>query len=179
MNKDNHIDGRLLGGHHPLEDQWGKEKPVYAKEATVIAWPADNPGVIETTEAVMTFQAGDYIVTDNPPTHAWPIHKLVFESTYVEVGTSFEPRVHVPNVAPMMGVTEDARLDVRGMPQQGEPRSPSSTFREEARQAQIRSEKAAERIQKIAAQSPAPARAAAPRSAPSRPSAPSRSAKGK
>ena len=55
----------------------------YRKTATVFATPALTDGEIETPEGVMRFAAGDYIVTDNPPTHAWPVKRAVFEATYV------------------------------------------------------------------------------------------------
>lgn len=64
----------------PLEDEDAYE---YKKIATVFAQVAPERGVVYTPEGVMDFDKGDYIVTDNPVTHAWPVKKEVFERTYV------------------------------------------------------------------------------------------------
>lgn len=68
---------------HPIlgmvdESEW----PVYVKTGTVIAVPAPRAGTIVTLEGEMAFHGDDYVVTDNPPTHAWPVRKDVFERTY-------------------------------------------------------------------------------------------------
>lgn len=57
----------------------------YRKTATVLAAIAERDGIIETPEGDMQFHKGDYIVTDDPPTHSWPVHKETFESTYEEI----------------------------------------------------------------------------------------------
>ena len=77
------IDGRLNAiSEHPLKDQQPGE---YRKTATVLAVQARDPGIVFTPEGPMEFHAGDYIVTDNPPTHAWPVKAHIFESTYVGI----------------------------------------------------------------------------------------------
>lgn len=79
VNRGNRIMGRKID-RHPL---LGAEPlAVYVKEASVIAGQALQSGVVVTPEGEMTFQPGDYIVTDNPPTHAWPVRQQVFELTY-------------------------------------------------------------------------------------------------
>jgi hypothetical protein len=74
------IDGRHLYGRHP-----GQYPAEYRKTATVLATVAPQAGVVATPEGEMSFDAGDYLVTDNPPTHAWPVKRDVFERTYVQV----------------------------------------------------------------------------------------------
>lgn len=56
----------------------------YRKAAAVLAERATEAGVISTPEGDMHFAAGDYLVTDSPPTHAWPVKREVFERTYVD-----------------------------------------------------------------------------------------------
>lgn len=87
VNRSNVIPGRNID-RHPLEG----EQPlgIYLKGATVIAGQAQISGVVQTPEGEMTFQPGDYIATDNPPTHAWPIRQQVFETTY-EIYESLSP----------------------------------------------------------------------------------------
>ena len=80
VNRNNRIEGRNIG-RHPLSDESG-QLGIYAKHGSVIAGMAEQPGLITTPEGEMTFQAGDFIVTDNPPTHAWPVRSDVFKSTY-------------------------------------------------------------------------------------------------
>ena len=80
-----HIEGQKIG-----PDFWkgpeGAPGPVeYVKTATVLAMPLTYPSIIQTPEGEMTANAGDYLVTDNPPTHAWPVKREVFERTYVAV----------------------------------------------------------------------------------------------
>ena len=74
------IDGRNIS-KHPLDaDAIG-----YRKIGTVLAAEVQHDGVVFTPEGEMQFHAGDYIITDNPVTHAWPCKKEVFERTYVLV----------------------------------------------------------------------------------------------
>lgn len=80
MNRDNVIQGQRID-RHPFSDREA-ELGVYLKGSTVIAAQAMQAGVVKTPEGEMRFQAGDYIVTDNPPTHAWPVRQQVFEQTY-------------------------------------------------------------------------------------------------
>lgn len=65
---------------HPLGivRRWGKIGLVLAGQSPV-------PGYVSTPEGLMTFSAGDYLVTDDPPTHCWPVKKEIFERTYAEV----------------------------------------------------------------------------------------------
>ena len=80
MNRDNVIHGQKID-RHPYSDREA-ELGVYVKGASVIAVQAQIAGIVKTPEGDMRFQAGDYIVTDNPPTHAWPVRQQVFEQTY-------------------------------------------------------------------------------------------------
>jgi hypothetical protein len=79
MNRDNVIAGQSID-RHPLSDKM--PLAIYGKAGTVIAGQAQIAGVIKTPEGDMRFQAGDWILTDNPPTHAWPVRGAVFEITY-------------------------------------------------------------------------------------------------
>ena len=56
----------------------------FTKTATVLAAVAMHSGFVETPEGNMAFESGDYIVSDNPPTHCWPVKKAVFEATYIK-----------------------------------------------------------------------------------------------
>jgi hypothetical protein len=160
MNKDNVIEGRDIF-KHPFGTV-----ATYSKTATVLAAQADNPGIVKTPEGDMTFQAGDYIVTDNPPSHVWPVRQQVFESTYVEVGTGFEPRIQGQDVGLIGGVTEGAPkgVDQRGFPPQGQPPVPG--YAQEVRDHARLAAQAAERAQQTRTPSAAPkaaSKAPAPR----------------
>lgn len=80
VNTANRIYGRQID-KHPLATPEGTVK-VYRKGVTVLAVQAQVGGVIETPEGELRYQAGDYILTDNPPTHAWPVREQVFLATY-------------------------------------------------------------------------------------------------
>ena len=54
----------------------------YHKIATVLAEQQLKGGQVVTPEGIMRYEAGDYLVTDNPPTHVWPVKRSVFEETY-------------------------------------------------------------------------------------------------
>ena len=54
----------------------------YRKTATVLAVDTVMGGVVRTPEGDMAFEAGDYLVSDDPPTHLWPVKRAVFERTY-------------------------------------------------------------------------------------------------
>ena len=54
----------------------------YRKVSAVLAARAESSGVIRTPEGAMRYAAGDYLVTDTPPTHVWPVRRDVFETTY-------------------------------------------------------------------------------------------------
>lgn len=64
----------------------------FRKVGTVLAAPTVMAGVVETPEGRMAFDEGDYLVTDNPPTHLWPVKRAVFERTYAVLGESGEPK---------------------------------------------------------------------------------------
>ena len=68
---------------HPFKDNPFLDE--CKKIATVLAVSVLEGGVVYTPEGKMRFKAGDYIVTDNPPTHAWPVAREVFEKTYVRI----------------------------------------------------------------------------------------------
>ncbi len=67
------IDSHPLAASLPLS---------YRKTASVLAVQSKVPGAIDTPEGTMRFEALDYIVTDDPVTHAWPVKREVFEATY-------------------------------------------------------------------------------------------------
>jgi hypothetical protein len=59
-----------------------REAPRYRKTALVHAVRLLEEMHIHTPEGVMVGQPGDYIVSDDPPTHLWPVRREVFERTY-------------------------------------------------------------------------------------------------
>lgn len=63
----------------------------FLKKASVLAEQCTEGGLIETPEGDMRYQAGDYLVTDSPPTHVWPVKREVFESTYSDMGDVVRP----------------------------------------------------------------------------------------
>ena len=67
---------------------------VYRKVGTVLAQQAVSDGSVTTPEGVMSYKAGDYLVTDNPPTHVWPVKREVFLRTYMPAVS-----IKVPDVA--------------------------------------------------------------------------------
>lgn len=73
----------IINGQSLADDFWADEPTEYRKTATVLARQIDYPATVRTPEGDMKAEPGDYLVTDNPPTHAWPVRKEVFESTYV------------------------------------------------------------------------------------------------
>jgi hypothetical protein len=85
------IQGRNLS-EHPLVVY---EKPKrYMKAAAVLAVQVYVPGVVHTPEGTMSFEKGDYIVTDYPPTHCWPVKREVFEKTYITTGEHRSDKEH-------------------------------------------------------------------------------------
>lgn len=52
------------------------------KTATVLAVRIPVPFEVDTPEGRMSADADDYLVTDDPPTHAWPVKREVFERTH-------------------------------------------------------------------------------------------------
>lgn len=60
----------------------GKVPSPYVKMATVTALRLPFAFEVDTPEGRMSAEAGDYLVTDDPPTHAWPVKREVFERTH-------------------------------------------------------------------------------------------------
>jgi hypothetical protein len=79
VNTNNRIEGRSLT-EHPLAQT--AQPALYSKVGTVLVVEAPISGVILTPEGEMRYQAGDFILTDNPPTHAWPVQAQTFRNTY-------------------------------------------------------------------------------------------------
>lgn len=63
----------------------------YRKVAGVLAVRLSEPFEVDTPEGRMSADAGDYLVTDDPPTHAWPVRREVFERTYRYATPDEEP----------------------------------------------------------------------------------------
>lgn len=59
-----------------------KNLDTFIKVTPVAAYIVDYDGVVRTPEGDMEFSVGDYICTDVPSTHSWPVKKDVFERTY-------------------------------------------------------------------------------------------------
>lgn len=58
----------------------------FRKTSTVFAVRAEEDGFIDTLEGPMEYKSGEhYIVSDNPPTHVWPVRADIFERTYEPV----------------------------------------------------------------------------------------------
>ncbi len=137
VNRANMIHGRNLD-KHPLSGRLA----IYAKHGQVIAAQAGQSGVIDTPEGQMTFQAGDWILTDNPPTHAWPVRDDVFRATYnlvshlepgqIPIGPPVKP-IEQPKVsAPPVDVNEVKAAElaaehVRRAPDEEQPRGIATT----------------------------------------------------
>lgn len=146
MNKDNQFPAAV--SRHPLLDtNVLGELPLYSREVAVVAVQADNPGMIDR----IPFQAGDYIVTDWPVTKAWSIPQQVFESTYARIGSGFGPKIVQQSYESVSGVTEGLPkgLDVRGIPQQGQPQMANPGYAQEVRDQARRAAAAAGRAQEI------------------------------
>ena len=58
----------------------------YRKTTPVRARQMNRDFSVFTLEGVMRGHAGDYLVSDFEMTHAWPVRKDVFESTYLREG---------------------------------------------------------------------------------------------
>ena len=54
----------------------------YHKIAPVWAFTLSETLDIDTPEGTMHADIGDYLVSDDPPTHLWPVKREVFERTY-------------------------------------------------------------------------------------------------
>jgi len=74
----------IIAGRDLPADFWPERevKIVYRTVETVIAKQIDYRAIVRFDEGDMAAEPGDYIVTDNPPTHAWPVQRDVFEATY-------------------------------------------------------------------------------------------------
>lgn len=55
----------------------------YRKTALVWAMPLSEEATIDTPEGQMVCRIGDYLASDDPPTHLWPVRRDIFEATYV------------------------------------------------------------------------------------------------
>lgn len=80
------IEGRGLS-HHPLAPEGGAIQR-FRKVGRVIAIELVEPAAVATPEGTMLAEAGDFLLTDDPPTHAWPVKRDVFLRTYVR---DFDP----------------------------------------------------------------------------------------
>lgn len=83
VNDQNRVPGRGID-KHPYADQSGGVE-IYSRTATVLAAQAPVGGACETEEGDKRFQAGDWILTNNPPTKAWPVNDQIFRATYHRV----------------------------------------------------------------------------------------------
>jgi len=104
---------------HPLvglvDASFESQEHVYVKTGSVIAYEAPRAGTVVTLEGEMAFHGGDMIVTDNPPTHAWPVRRDVFESTYarlngVEASFELEATDVVVDIATGREITDEVRV---------------------------------------------------------------------
>lgn len=79
------IDGRNLS-EHPManrDDPDLRPRSYRNDREDILAARATDFGQVEGDRDVMQFAPGDYIVTDDPPTHAWVVPQSVFESIFV------------------------------------------------------------------------------------------------
>lgn len=61
--------------------------PLFRKTSVVHAALALTDGVVDTLEGKMEYKANEhYLVSDDPPTHVWPVRRDIFEKTYTKVG---------------------------------------------------------------------------------------------
>lgn len=113
VNTHNKIDGRRID-RHPLGE--GKR---YRKGTLVIAVEAPIGGVISTPEGEMRYQAGDFILTDDPPTHAWPVQAQIFRNTYRPVIEGIEDEAPAEKTP-----TEVKRAAIKRKPRKATPKTP-------------------------------------------------------
>jgi hypothetical protein len=109
VNTSNRIEGALVD-RHPMSD--GGKVELWSKSATVLAVEAPIGGVIMTRDGERRFQAGDFIVTDNPPTHAWRIGALEFKATHHKVNEL--PTGAIPNV-PSSAIEQRAKTTAKAV----------------------------------------------------------------
>lgn len=86
----------------------------FEKTGTVRAITAGQAGSIVTPEGTMRFGPGDMIVSDEPPTHAWPVRRDIFERTYRQiadaVGQPLETGLPFETFEPPVPTGDDAEL---------------------------------------------------------------------
>jgi hypothetical protein len=56
----------------------------FRKTTPILARQINDEVTVVTPEGSMDAQPGDWIASDDPPTHLWPIRAEVFERTYEE-----------------------------------------------------------------------------------------------
>lgn len=78
VNRGNRLEGHLITEHPLAAEGLG----IYSMGPTVLAAQAMVGGVLHTASGDQTFQAGDWIVTDNPPSHAFVVREQVFAQKY-------------------------------------------------------------------------------------------------
>jgi hypothetical protein len=73
---------------HPLDAHGEVEVQRYTDGAGIVrlACAAPDFGSIDCgSDPVQYFQPGDYIVTDDPPTHAWAVPGAIFETSFKQL----------------------------------------------------------------------------------------------
>ena len=99
VNTANQIDARQIS-QHPLAGGEMDVFPVMAGEATFLACLAIVGGVIIQKKGTERFNAGDYIVSDDPPTNAWKVNREAFLATYRSPGEERPPHTVPGSAAP-------------------------------------------------------------------------------
>jgi hypothetical protein len=88
------LNGVMLTGKHPLADHGEVTVKEYVAEVPLVtdhvlaAMATDFGTILQVVppygDNLVAFNPGDYIVSDNPPTHAWVVKAAVFEASYKE-----------------------------------------------------------------------------------------------
>ena len=81
VNTANQIDARDIG-QHPLAGGEMDVIHVFVGEKEFLAVMAIVGGVIVSRKGTERFNAGDYIVSDDPPSNAWKVNPEAFRATY-------------------------------------------------------------------------------------------------
>lgn len=81
VNTANQIDAREIS-QHPLAGGEMEVQRVFVGEKEFLACIAIVGGVILSRKGTERFNAGDYIVSDDPPTNAWKVNPEAFRATY-------------------------------------------------------------------------------------------------
>jgi hypothetical protein len=97
VNTANQIDAELIS-QHPLAGGEMDVLHVMVGEKAFLAVMAIVGGVIRSRKGTERFNAGDYIVSDDPPTNAWKVNPEAFRSTYRKVDEERPPHT-VPSPA--------------------------------------------------------------------------------